>query len=72
MKQEVRIQLDISITLDAKHSEEEVKDIVLRGASRAWPNNSKHFNALRYAEERHIYHGDSIQWQTILADQTSV
>ena len=72
MKQEVRIQLDISLTLDAKHSDDEVKDIVLRGASNAWPNNGKHFHALRYAEERHLYHGDSIHWQTIFANETSV
>lgn len=72
MKQEVRIQLDISLTLDANHSDEEVRAIVERGARNAWPNNSKHFHALRYAEERHIYHEDSIQWQTIFADETSV
>ena len=66
MKQEVRIQLDVSLTLDAKHSDEEVRDIVERGARNAWPNNYKHFHALRYAEERHIYHGKDIQWQTII------
>jgi hypothetical protein len=69
MKQEVRIQLDVSLTLDAKHSDEEVRAIVERGARNAWPNNHKHFHALSYAEERHIYHHYStIQWQPIFTN----
>jgi len=66
MKQEVRIQLDVSLTLDAKHSDQEVLAMVERGARNAWPNNHKYFHALRYAEERHIYHGKDIQWQTLV------
>jgi len=67
MKQEVRIKLDVSITLDAKHSDEEVRAIVERGARAAWPNNYKYFHSLRFAEERHIYHrrDNRIQWQSI-------
>lgn len=71
MKQEVRIQLDVSLTLDAKHSDDEVRAIVERGARNAWPNNYKHFHALRYAEERHIYHHQTIQWQTLFANDTN-
>jgi len=65
MKQEVRIKLDVSITLDAKHSDEEVRAIIERGARAAWPNNYKYFPSLKYAEERHIYHNQRIQWQSI-------
>lgn len=65
MKQEVRIQLDVSITLNAKYSDDEVRDIVLRGAGIVWPNNEKNIHALRYAEERHIYGAGEIKWQTI-------
>jgi hypothetical protein len=71
MKQEVRIQFDVSITLDAKYSESEVRDIVLRGARSAWPNNEKHIQALCYAEERHIYNDLSIEWQTIHRAETT-
>lgn len=65
MKQEVRIQLDVSISLNAKYSDDEVRDIVLRGADIVWPNNEKYIRALRYAEERHIYGAGEIKWQTI-------
>lgn len=72
MKQEVRIQLDISVTFDAKYSEEELQAIIERDVHSIWTRRDRQIHSLRYAEERHIYHGDSIQWQTILADQTSV
>jgi len=67
MKQEVRVRLDVSLTVDAKHSDAKVRDIVESGARSAWPNNYKHIHELRYAEERHIYHGNKIRWQTIFA-----
>jgi hypothetical protein len=67
MKQEVRVQLDVSLTVDAKHSDAKVRDIVESGIRNAWPNNYKYIHDLRYAEERHIYQGKRIRWQTIFA-----
>lgn len=66
MKQEVRIQIDISITLDAKHDDRAVRDIVERGARNLYPNNYGHLHSLRYAEERHIYGPGEIEWQPIV------
>ena len=71
MKQEVRIVFEVSLTVDAKHDDQEVRAIVERGARSAWPNNYKHLHELRYAEERHIYHGEDIQWQTIINKETN-
>jgi hypothetical protein len=65
MQQEVRVRLDVSLTVDAKHSDAKVRDIVESGVRNAWPNNYKHIHELRYAEERHIYHSKTIRWQTI-------
>jgi hypothetical protein len=67
MIQEVRVRLDVSLTVDAKHSDAKVRSIVERGVRNAWPNNYKHINDLRYAEERHIYQGKRIRWQTIFS-----
>jgi hypothetical protein len=69
MKQEVRVRLDVSVTVDAKHSDAKVRQIVESGVRTAWPNNYKHIHELRYAEERHIYNGTyprkKIRWQTV-------
>lgn len=68
MKQEVRIKLDMSITLDCKHSAAEIKAIIERGFRASFPNNQKIFHSLRYAEEHAIYskRRDRIVWSPII------
>lgn len=63
--QEVRIQLDVSVTVKCRHSAAEVAEIVCRAARNFMPNNHKHINALRFAEEGQIYGGKRIRWTTV-------
>lgn len=55
MKQEVRIKLDVSLTISAEHSTEELTAIIERGARTAFPNHHKRFHEIRFAEERELY-----------------
>ncbi len=72
MTQEIRVRLDVSLTVNAKHSTERIRKIVEAGARAAWPNNYKHFHGLQFAEERDIYHPEpptpdrSIRWTDII------
>lgn len=68
MNQEVRIQIDVSITLNANYSAAEIAAIVERGARRCFPNNDKVFHSLRFAEEDAIYsrRRDRIAWTPII------
>jgi hypothetical protein len=67
IKQEVRVQIDVSVTLDAKYTRDEVLAIVERGAFAAFRNNTRTFNRIRYAEEAAIYSTESgyIDWTVI-------
>lgn len=70
MKQEVRIQLDVSIELDAKYDAKTVREIVERGARKAFPNNHRWLNRLRFAEEAAIYSHEEghagVEWTSIM------
>lgn len=64
--QEIRVQIDVSITLSTKYSAEETRAIIDRNARAVFPNNYGKINSLRYAEEAAIYSGDAIQWSDII------
>jgi hypothetical protein len=68
MKQEVRIQIDVSIQLDAKYTATEVRDIVERAARSVARNNDRTFTQIRFAEEAQIYSTESgqIEWTDII------
>jgi len=55
MKQEVRLKLDVSLTIDAKHSRDEVRNILRRGIRCMFINNDKVYNSASFAEEADIY-----------------
>ena len=54
-EQEVRVQVDVSLTVATKYSAEEVREIVKRGLRGMFPNNWKQFHAAKFAEEHAIY-----------------
>ena len=68
MKQEVRIKLDMSITVSCKHSAAEIAAMVERGVRASFPNNHKTIHSLRYAEDHAIYsqRRDRITWSPII------
>lgn len=45
MKQEVRLKLDVSLTIDAKHGRDEVRNILRRGIRCMFINNDKVYNS---------------------------
>lgn len=65
MKQEVRIQLDVSVTIDVKYTTKELDDMIRRAAGNFMPNNFKSFHCLRYAEESQLYCDEPISWSAI-------
>lgn len=75
MKQEVRIQLDVSVTIDCKYSRDELTRMIRNAAGYFMPNNCKRFNELKFAEESQIYSPEErevddngnnpIQWNVI-------
>lgn len=67
--QEVRLRLDVSLTINAKHNRQKLRDILERGIRSAFPNNHKHFNAVDFAEEADIYStgGGEIKWEDLTA-----
>lgn len=67
MQQEVRVQIDISLIVDAKHSRKALRGIVERGVRKAFPNNHKHIRTLRFAEEADLYSHSQITWEVIFA-----
>ncbi|MDB6095553.1 MAG: hypothetical protein JWM32_3115 [Verrucomicrobia bacterium] len=67
IQQEVRVVIDVSLTLSTKHDAPKVRQIIERGLTRMFPNNYKHFNAAKFAEEQAIYGPGAILWQTIHA-----
>jgi hypothetical protein len=69
MKQEVRLKLDVSLTIDAKHGTDELRDIIERGIRQMFPNNHKKYNAVSFAEESDIYGDDGIKWRALWSDQ---
>jgi hypothetical protein len=72
MKQEVRLQVDVSLTIDAKHDREAVRQILERGIRQMFPNNHKVYNSASFAEEADIYRPrndrirhDGIKWERL-------
>jgi len=64
MKQEVRLQVDVSLTIDAKHSRDEVRNILRRGLRCMFINNDKAYNSASFAEEADIYRPrDGVKWE---------
>jgi hypothetical protein len=63
-EQEVRVQVDVSLTLSTRHDAATVQAIVERGLRGMFPNNHKVFNSARFAEEAAIYSSPSprIRW----------
>jgi hypothetical protein len=70
MNQEVRVKLDVSLTVNCRYGTEELREMIERGVREAFPDKWKYIHELRYAEERHIYHSKNIRWQTIMAKQS--
>jgi hypothetical protein len=68
MKQELRIKLDMSITVDCKHSAAGLAAMVERGVRASFPNNRKVIHSLKFAEEHAIYsqRRDRITWSPII------
>jgi hypothetical protein len=66
MKQEVRLKLDVSLTIDAKHSRDEVRNILRRGIRCMFINNDKVYNSASFAEEADIYGSSAdggVKWE---------
>ena len=68
MKQEVRLKADISLTIKAHHTEQDIKEILMRGIYNAFPNNPLQVNELMFAEERDIYFDTQVKWTNITAE----
>lgn len=67
-KQEVRLKADISLTIKAHHTEQDIKEILMRGIYNAFPNNPLQVNELMFAEERDIYFDTQVKWTNITAE----
>jgi len=66
MKQEVRLKADISLTINAHHTEQDIREILMRGIYNAFPNNPLQVNELMFAEERDIYwDAHQVKWTNI-------
>ena len=66
MKQEVRLKADISLTINAHHNEQDIREILMRGIYNAFPNNPLQVNELMFAEERDIYFdARQVKWTNI-------
>jgi hypothetical protein len=63
--EELRIQLDVSLTVRRDITPEEVLKLVQEGAARAFPDHHNTVNSLRFAEEGQIYIEDEIQWTSV-------
>ena len=61
-KQEVRLKVDISLTMRAEHSEEQIREILMRGIYNSFPNNPLVVNEMMFAEERDIYFDTQVGW----------
>ena len=57
-KQELKLNISVSLTIDAKYSEDELREIVLRGTKAMFPNNHKEFHSITFEEEASIYELD--------------
>ena len=69
MKQEVRLKADISLTIKAHHTEQDIREILMRGIYNAFPNNPLQVNELMFAEERDIYFdARQVKWTNITAE----
>lgn len=67
MKQEVRLILDLSVEIDAKHTDEQVSAIIERGCRNAFPNNSRTIHALKFAQEGELYSPrQRVRWTHLL------
>jgi hypothetical protein len=64
-KQEIRLRVDISITLRSEHMEQEIRQILMRGVYNAFPNNPLIVNEMLFAEERDVHFTDQVRWTNI-------
>lgn len=61
-KQEIRLRVDISITLRSEHMEQDIRQILMRGVYNAFPNNPLIVNEMLFAEERDVHFTDQVRW----------
>jgi hypothetical protein len=71
MKQEVRLKLDVSLTIDAKHSRDDVRNILRRGIRCMFINNDKVYNSASFAEEADIYSNGDVKWESLLGERVN-
>lgn len=64
-KQEVRVQIDICITVRAEHDVDEIEGIIMRGVHNVFPNNPSIIHKLCYAEERDVHFESFVLWKEI-------
>jgi hypothetical protein len=64
-KQEIRLRVDISITLRSEHMEQDIRQILMRGVYNAFPNNPLIVNEMLFAEERDVHFTDQVRWTNI-------
>lgn len=67
-EQEVRVLVDVSLSLNAKHNAQAVRELVERGMRGLMPRWSKTFNEVKFAEENALYGADSdeIKWTPLI------
>jgi hypothetical protein len=71
MKQEVRLKLDVSLTIDAKHDRNQLSKIIERGIRCMFPNNHKVYNSAYFAEEADIYSNGDVKWESLLGERVN-
>jgi hypothetical protein len=61
-KQEVRLRVDLSLTLRSEHTEGDIREILMRGIYNAFPNNPLIVNEMLFAEERDVHFDTRVRW----------
>jgi len=64
-KQEIRVRIDVSVTVCTYHDMEHIEAILMRGIYNSFPNNPLVVNNLCYAEERDVHFDTRVDWKSI-------
>jgi len=70
MHQEIQIKLDVSISIDARHSKKELGRMIREAARQFLGSRYRKINSLTFAEEATIY-SDEGEWVTLVGAPTS-
>jgi hypothetical protein len=48
LKQQVRVELTVTVEFDGSYTQSDLENMIRRGAGLVFPNNAKHINELKF------------------------